>query len=149
MSLEFQNPLGFPMAKLLASTYMLYLKTQFYHWNVSSMHFYSLHKMFEAQYEQLAEASDTIAERILALGDKAPGSFAAFLELSILEEDTEVVGATEMIRNLLADHQAVAELCHEVIDFAEEQHDHVTADVVTQRLTQHETTAWMLRSSLS
>jgi starvation-inducible DNA-binding protein len=149
MSLEFQHACSYPLAKLLASTYMLYLKTQNYHWNITGMHFYSLHKLFESQYESLAEANDEIAERIVALGDKAPGSFSSFLELSVLDEELDTVGASEMVRTLLADHETLAGLCHEVIEFMCEQQDPASADMATQRLAEHEKAAWMLRASLS
>jgi len=53
---------------ILAGTYALYLKTQYYHWNVVGAEFYNLHKMFEEQYEELRDAVDDIAERIRTLG---------------------------------------------------------------------------------
>jgi starvation-inducible DNA-binding protein len=37
---------------ILANTYLLYLKTQNFHWNVTGELFYSLHLMFEKQYEE-------------------------------------------------------------------------------------------------
>ena len=67
------------LSKVLADTYMLYLKTHNYHWNVTGAHFHSLHEQFEEQYTELADAIDEIAERIRALGHKAPGSFKEFL----------------------------------------------------------------------
>jgi starvation-inducible DNA-binding protein len=36
--------------------------------------------MFQGQYEELFAAVDEVAERIRALGEKAPGSFAAFCQ---------------------------------------------------------------------
>jgi starvation-inducible DNA-binding protein len=128
---------------------MLYLKTQNYHWNITGIHFISLHHLFEEQYGALAKANDEIAERIVTLGDRAPASFAEFLEFSILEETPDTVGASEMLRSLLHDHEAIAGLCHEIIDFAEEHHDHVSHDLVADRLAEHEKTAWMLRATLS
>ena len=67
------------LAKLLADTYTLYLKTHNYHWNVTGPMFNTLHLMFEPQYNELALAVDLIAERIRALGHPAPGSYAAFV----------------------------------------------------------------------
>ncbi|HJT06289.1 MAG TPA: DNA starvation/stationary phase protection protein, partial [Stellaceae bacterium] len=60
------------LSKLLADTYTLYLKTQGFHWNVVGPRFHDLHKLFEEQYNELAAANDEIAERIRALGAKAP-----------------------------------------------------------------------------
>ena len=37
------------LARLLADTYSLYLKTHNFHWNVTGPHFNSTHAMFEEQ----------------------------------------------------------------------------------------------------
>ena len=63
------------LAVLLADSYLLYLKTQSFHWNVTGPHFHSLHEQFEDMYTELVQAIDAIAERIRALGFPAPGSF--------------------------------------------------------------------------
>ena len=56
------------LSRLLADTYTLYLKTHNFHWNVTGPMFQTLHLMFETQYNELALAVDSIAERIRALG---------------------------------------------------------------------------------
>src|SRR5690606_2191184 len=76
------------LSRLLADSYLLYLKTQNYHWNVTGKLFQPLHVLFEEQYKDLAEAIDTIAERIRALGEFAPGSFSAFVKLTSIKEET-------------------------------------------------------------
>ena len=78
------------LSRLLADSYILYLKTHNYHWNVTGPMFHTLHLMFEEQYTELATAVDTIAERIRALGMYAPGSYSQFNELSVVKEETEV-----------------------------------------------------------
>ncbi len=60
---------------VLADSFTLYLKTLGVHWNVVGPSFFGLHKLTEAQYEDLATAVDAIAERIRALGQLAPASF--------------------------------------------------------------------------
>lgn len=64
------------LSRLLSDTYVLYLKTHNFHWNVTGPSFRTLHLMFEEQYNELALAVDSIAERIRALGFPAPGSYA-------------------------------------------------------------------------
>jgi starvation-inducible DNA-binding protein len=56
------------LSHLLADSYSLYLKTHYYHWNVTGPMFNTLHLMFETQYNELALAVDLVAERIRALG---------------------------------------------------------------------------------
>ena len=75
-------------SSLLADTFTLYLKTHNYHWNVEGPLFNTLHLMFEGHYTELATAVDEIAERIRALGVKAPGSYAAFADLASIREAT-------------------------------------------------------------
>lgn len=134
------------LAQFLADTYVLYVKTQNFHWNIVDARFFFLHKMFEEQYEDLAEAIDELAERIRGLGYKSPGSMSQFLELTMLEEAGSNLNANEMILQLAEDHQAIARSLHARIDEANKFHDDGTADLFIERLRVHEKTAWMLRS---
>ena len=65
---EHRKNIAEALSRVLADSYMLYLKSHNYHWNVTGEHFHSLHEQFEEQYTELAEAVDEIAERIRALG---------------------------------------------------------------------------------
>jgi starvation-inducible DNA-binding protein len=136
------------LSSLLADTYTLYLKTHNYHWNVTGPMFQTLHLMFETQYNELALAVDLIAERIRALGAKAPGSYREFARLTSITEDEGDPSATEMIRDLLAGQEAVVRTARELFPVAAEANDEPTADLLTQRMQVHEKTAWMLRSLL-
>lgn len=133
---------------MLANNYVLYTKTQVFHWNVQGKRFHMLHKMFEEQYETLSEANDDIAERIRSLGNYTPLSLKSLVDLATLQEADAVVSDDQMVAALLNDHQAMCEHARKVISVAEEQGDDGTADFVTARLEEHEKTAWMLRSSL-
>jgi starvation-inducible DNA-binding protein len=137
------------LSRLLADTYTLYLKTHNYHWNVTGPMFQTLHLMFETQYNELALAVDSIAERIRSLGAPAPGSYRQFTALSSIDEDEDVPDAEEMIRRLVAGQEAVARTARSVFPVVEQAHDEATADLLTQRLQVHEKTAWMLRSLLA
>lgn len=137
------------LARLLADTYTLYLKTHNYHWNVTGPMFQTLHLMFEQHYNELALAVDAVAERIRALGHPAPGSYAAFAKLTGIAEETGVPAATTMIANLVKGHEAVARTAREMFPLADKANDQPTADLLTQRMEIHEKTAWMLRSLLA
>ena len=137
------------LSRLLADTYTLYLKTHNFHWNVTGPMFNTLHLMFEQQYTELATAVDEIAERIRALGEAAPGSYSQYAALSSIREETGVPSAEDMIRQLVADQEAVVRTARSVFPAAEEASDEPTADLLTQRMQVHEKTAWMLRSMVS
>ena len=137
------------LARLLADSYTLYLKTHNFHWNVTGPMFNTLHTMFETQYTELATAVDLIAERIRALGHFAPGSYRAYAELSSIEEAPAAPpAAMAMVEALAEGHEAVARTARSIFPVAEAAHDEVTADLLTQRMQVHEKTAWMLRAML-
>ncbi|MCH7342764.1 DNA starvation/stationary phase protection protein [Pelomonas sp. CA6] len=137
------------LSKLLADTYTLYLTTHNFHWNVTGPMFNTLHTMFMGQYTELWNAVDPIAERIRSLGHPAPGSYAQFKALSSLKDaPTTPPKALEMVRILVEGHEAVARTARELFPLVDKASDEPTADLLTQRLTVHEQTAWMLRSLL-
>ena len=136
------------LAHLLADSYTLYLKTHNFHWNVTGPQFQQLHGMFELHYSELATAVDEIAERIRTLGEPAPGSYKAFADLSSIPDAEGVPAASDMIAELVAGHEAVAATARRVFPIAQEAQDEVTVGLLTDRLTVHEKTAWMLRSLL-
>ena len=137
------------LSKLLADTYTLYLTTHNFHWNVTGPMFNTLHVMFMEQYTELWNAVDPIAERIRSLGHPAPGSYAQFGQLaSISDVPATPPKALEMVRILKEGHEAVARTARSVFPQADKAGDEPTADLLTQRLTVHEQTAWMLRSLL-
>jgi len=137
------------LSKLLADSYSLYLKTHNYHWNVEGPQFNTLHQMFEGHYTELATAIDEIAERIRALGVKAPGSYSAYGTLTSIDEASGDESAEEMIRQLVIGQETVARTAREVIAAADAASDEPTADLLTQRMQTHEKNAWMLRSMLA
>jgi len=137
------------LSRVLADSYTLYLKTHNFHWNVTGPMFNTLHMMFEQQYNELALAVDEIAERIRALGEAAPGTYAAFAKLTEIEEEEGTPAAEEMIRQLVRGHETVARTARSIFPIADAGNDEPTADLLTQRLQVHEKTAWMLRSMLS
>ena len=137
------------LSRLLADTYTLYLTTHNFHWNVTGPMFNTLHLMFMEQYTELWNAVDPIAERIRSLGFPAPGSYAQFGALSSIKDvPADPPQALEMVRILVEGHEAVARTARGIFPAAEKASDEPTADLLTQRLTVHEQTAWMLRSLL-
>ncbi|MBX3488744.1 Dps family protein [Parvibaculum sp.] len=141
-----RNEIAEGLSRVLADTYTLYLKTHNYHWNVTGPQFRTLHLMFEEQYRELWAATDEIAERIRALGEFAPGTYAEFGKLSTLQEDNGVPGADQMVKNLVKGHEQVVKTARDLFKVASDADDEVTADLMVQRMQVSEKTAWMLRS---
>ncbi|MFI4938259.1 MAG: Dps family protein [Candidatus Berkiellales bacterium] len=134
---------------LLADTYVLYLKTQNYHWNVVGQNFHAYHLFFEEQYKELAEASDAIAERIRALGEVAPATFQEFSQLKTLPEGKYGINAMAMLQDLLDSHIAIGKTLHAVMKQAKKEEDEVTLNLIIDRMEAHEKMAWMLKSHLT
>ncbi|WFE67856.1 DNA starvation/stationary phase protection protein [Thiomicrospira sp. R3] len=149
ISEENRKAIAVGLSQLLADSYILFLKTHNYHWNVTGPMFQTLHTMFEQQYTELFTAVDEIAERIRALGEKAPGSFQAFNQLSQIKEETATPSAQAMIKNLVLGQEAVTKTAREISKIAAQASDEPTLDLLTQRMQVHEKNAWMLRSLIA
>jgi starvation-inducible DNA-binding protein len=136
------------LGRLLADSYVIYLKTKGFHWNVIGPQFEPLHTLFQQQYTELAQAIDEIAERIRTLGVKAPASFSEFNKLTSISEETGAPAANAMIGQLASDHTTASRTALQIVTAAESQGDVATADIATQRVAVHEKTAWMMSSML-
>ncbi len=136
------------LSGLLADSYVLYLMTHNFHWNVTGPMFRTLHLMFMEQYTEQWNALDQIAERIRSLGHPAPATYKAFVKLATIQEVDGVPKALEMISLLVSAQEQTAKTARGLFALVNEANDQPTADLITQRLEVHEKTAWMLRSLL-
>lgn len=133
---------------VLADSYVLLLKTQNYHWNVTGPNFQALHLMFENQYNDLFNAIDLIAERIRSLGDLAPGSFAHYEKITNISENDKKIDAHDMVKDLANDQQKIISSLMRVLKEAQKIGDEVTLSMMSDRIEIHQKNAWMLNSSL-
>jgi len=143
------NDLADGLSKALADTFSLYIKTLGVHWNAVGPAFYSLHKMTEEQYEDMADANDAIAERIRSIGHPAPAGFTDYKSMSVVDCDKTLTLADNMVEALAADNEAIAKRLRSTVQVAEEKEDVFTADLLTARIGKHEENAWMLRALLA
>ena len=138
------------LVKTLADEFVLYTKTKKAHWNVEGADFYNKHLFFEAQYGQLDEIIDALAERIRVLGHYAPATLREYLSLTHLAEPhLESNDSMTYMKELLSDHESIIIHLRENIEhFAAELKDAGTSDYITGLLETHEKMAWMLRAHL-
>ena len=136
------------LEKLLADTYTLYLKTQNFHWNVTGPSFNTLHTLFQLQYEDMILANDTIAERIRTLGEKAPGSFKAFLKLTDIKEAEGHPKAVDMVKTLVKDQDTIVASAKALLKAAQDNADDPTVDLAITRMEVHQKNQWMLKAHL-
>lgn len=136
------------LSKLLADSYLLYIRTQNFHWNVTGPMFSPLHALFETQYLELAIAVDLIAERIRALGFPTPATYSEFIELATIEEVVGIIDSEKMLELLEEGQEVVIRTARQLYPLVNKLNDLPTADLLTQRMHIHEKMAWMLRSTL-
>jgi starvation-inducible DNA-binding protein len=133
--------------RVLADEHVLYIKTRKYHWNVRGPRFNDLHKFLEAQYIQLGETIDEIAENARQFGGFAHATMAEFVRNSSLKEQPgDYPDDDTMLHNLLSDHEAVIRELRKDIGAADDMDAKDAADFLTGLLEDHNKMAWMLRS---
>jgi starvation-inducible DNA-binding protein len=147
---EARLEIGQMLNLLLADETLLYATTRDYHWNVTGAHFLSLHQQFEAQYGELAESIDAIAERARAVGIGARGSWAELTKAARLSASSGTgLPAAQMLSELLFLHEGlIRQLRADSGACAGRFKDDGTADFLTGLMVQHEKTAWLLRAQL-
>lgn len=131
------------LGQVLADTYVLLVKTQNVHWNVSGRSFVGIHTLSEQQYNELFAAIDVIAERIRALGQTAPGSLAEFSKLARIGDGMTARTDDEMAGALLKANRAMSASLREAVESTGELGDDATQDLLIERLNAHDKAAWM------
>lgn len=132
---------------LLASNFVLYLKTHAAHWNVRGMFFYELHKLFKNQYEDLWENVDTIAEKIRELDSFATITPEEQQRISIIDPDQSPVDGKEYLLVLLRDHERMIMLLEKVFVLAESENNQAVMNYIADRLDAHAKMRWFLKAS--
>ena len=132
---------------LLASEYVLAVKTRKFHRNVQSEYFMMFHEMFGEMYDHLNGQSDEIAERIRQLGEFPQGTMSEFLKSSFLNESVlPSPGCHEMVKELIADNDKMVAQMRVAIPKAEAVKDFGTMDLITKWMELHEKDLYFLRS---
>jgi starvation-inducible DNA-binding protein len=133
---------------LLATTNVLAIKAQNFHWNVEGSNFPQYHAFFEGYYSDVYGSVDQIAEYIRALDSYTPGSMARYGELSIIEEQTKIPRAKLMFTELYDNNQQMIDLLKICFAAADDANEQGIADFIAGRLDSHGKLGWQIRSIL-
>ena len=137
-----------PLKVAFADTYAFYIKAQNYHWNVEGPMFPMYHGFFGELYEEVGGAIDRFAEEIRAQNAYAPSAFRRFAELSSIEDEVLVVGASQMVATLYADNAKVLGSLTIARNAADTGMAYGLVNFLEERLDAHQKHAWMLRSTM-
>jgi starvation-inducible DNA-binding protein len=133
---------------VLANHYAFYLKTHYYHWNVTGPNFPQYHEFLENVYTEVYGVVDKIAEEILALDSYSPGSFNRFIQLSQILGDESVPPAEIMMQNLLDDIPVMFASIERAYELAEQVHAHHLSNFMAERQDAFGKHAWMIKATL-
>lgn len=130
------------LQRLLSATISMTSSAQTAHWGVVGPDFFQLHAAFGAQYDELFDSQDVLAERIRALQGFAIAECAGTPTLK------PPFSAQEAVGKLLADREGAIEAFKGVASLAKATGDAVTENMLLSMIEAHQKTAWMLRSYL-
>lgn len=140
--------IGKIVKQAFADSFLFYLQTHYYHWNVEGRHFAQDHELFGKIYEDVQGSLDTFAEQLRAIGTYAPAMFDRLKELSTIEQSDEIPPADIMYQNLIDSNEKVLKSLNSAFDILEANHLHGFGDFIASRLDAHSKHKWMLKSSL-
>jgi starvation-inducible DNA-binding protein len=133
----------------LADTLDLKTQTKQAHWNVKGMAFYELHLLFDSIAGHLEDASDTVAERITALGGIADGTARQVAtRSSIPEYPMQAVTGKDHLNALSMRLGLVANTMRTTIEECLNLNDQASADVFIELVRQADKDLWFLQSHL-
>jgi starvation-inducible DNA-binding protein len=133
----------------LADSIDLRTQIKWAHWNVKGINFIQLHELFDSVQEHVDDASDTIAERIAALGGVANGTAREVAAKSALKEaDLSAVDGPSHLKWLVHNVAHHANALRTAIQQANDLADAVTADLFTELARALDKDLWFLEAHL-
>jgi len=137
------------LTKHVADFGVMYVKLHNYHWHVSGVEFKAAHEMTESYYEEVSDAYDKLAERLLQLGEVSPASLKEYLTLSSIKEETgHSFCIVEVSKAVKADFEYILKELHETQKLASESGDCTTDGIVSGIIESFEKHVWMLSAIL-
>jgi starvation-inducible DNA-binding protein len=138
------------LKRLLADEFIPYAKTRECHWNAVGPRSHDSRKLFETQYEALAEIIDDVAKRVESLDKQTLAALPELLDLTTLNDQPDIaLGDVEMLADLLGDHRSdISLLGADLNIYNEKCPDAETSDFLTGVMKKHEELAWILSALL-
>jgi starvation-inducible DNA-binding protein len=136
--------------KHLSAAIDLHAQAKQAHWNVRGPAFIAIHELFDKVSSAVEDSSDTIAERVGALGGTAHGTVqmaakASFLvpyDLGLADEQAHVFAVASAMA-------AFGQSTRAAIDHATKLGDAATADLFTEMTRDNDKLLWFVESHLT
>ena len=133
----------------LADTIDLQLQAKQAHWNVKGPHFIALHELFDKVADAAEEASDMLAERLVALGGRAEGTVQAVDKRTTLRPyNLTLASGPDHVQAVAAAIATVARATREAIDDADRAGDKGTSDLFTELSRDLDKLLWLVEAHL-
>lgn len=137
------------LVQCLRDSVYLYNQTQLVHWGLMGGKFYSIHKLTQEIYEEIAGGIDTIAEHVRALDIATPKTVEDLVYSTLPPIPLENCFNQEAIISQLATNQnTLAERFCDLANMAESVGDQLTLDLAVERGRAHKKFQWLLKSTL-
>lgn len=131
--------------RVLADSFVLYLKTKNFHWHVSGKHFRDYHLLLDEQADSIQATIDPLAERVRKIGCRTVHSFGEILKLTGLKENDEpYVSPEAMFAELIADNKSAIKTMREAHEICDEAEDIATASLLEEYVDEAEKRLWFL-----
>lgn len=118
------------------------------HWNIQGESFQSLHEMLDTIVEQVRNAYDDFAERLVAIGGSPDARPATIAERTMLKPLEEGYYTTERAYEVMEEELTqVAESMIKAIESVDSV-DHLSGDLFIGTARDLQKSAWMLRAAL-
>ena len=135
--------------EILADSIVLYQKLHHFHWRVQGRGFFQLHAKFEEMYNHFAGVSDEVAERILMIGGQPLASLKQVLEISSVQESSEVPAAGDMVIQLRGELDRFRGKIRSAVNLAEEAGDRGSVGLLDPIADALDKEIWMLDAFLA
>lgn len=131
--------------RVLADSFVLYLKTKNFHWHVTGPQFRDLHLLFDEQAAQIFALTDLIAERVRKNGAATLTSAQAIAAKSrIAPQDDPALPAAAMIAELAEGNRQLIAALRETKAAAGAAGDNATDGAIDDWTDQAEQRLWFL-----
>lgn len=134
------------LQKAVANTYALTALTQNAHWNVVGRDFFQLHLAFGAQYEDLFDTIDLLAERIRALGGFVKADLSYLNTLAGMPSLDAPFEATNAVNVLISAHDKNIRDLKALCATARAAGDSTTENMILSIIEAEDKRQWQLKS---